>query len=338
MTEQGPQDQDSQALPDTVRERVALFIEQTIANTQAPTSETPRTEASPESTASAIFDILTGRRFSSLGRKRTAPFWEPVTERLATNIRPGEPVHFYYDVGPGYHASLRPGIDELTFTVGLSELLILSQIASFRRRVSEVYAGGVRFNLVIDNLCGLATNGVAVDDTTAYCADLRSLISATGMSDTVGLTVESEAFSPPGYELSEEEVTRDATRFDPSPKDVENVERFLGRRCSVEEAAERMARYELATATTERLLAGVVKGVRMTQRATSGTLGFRPFSGGDSRTQCGQVVLTTGSSQKIRPVLLTSQNVDDYVSTRLTFPDALPPVVSHVTYSERRDG
>jgi hypothetical protein len=95
-----------------------------------------------------------------------------------------------------------------------------------------------------------------------------------------------------------------------------------------------MARYRQAGDLTERMLEGIVRGVRMTQRATGGTLGFRPFPGGDSRTQVGELALSPNPNGALRPVLLTSRNVHRYRCTKMEFPRLLPPAVKYVTCAE----
>jgi hypothetical protein len=103
----------------------------------------------------------------------------------------------------------------------------------------------------------------------------------------------------------------------------------------VQEANERIDRYRRTGIVTELLLARVVGGVRMTQRASATTLGFRPFPGGDSRTQCGHVAMGRNTHGKLRPILLTSRNVGAYELRSLTFPGLLPSLVNDVTYAER---
>jgi len=284
----------------------------------------------------AIFDVLTSRRFCYLGRKRTAPYREATLSLLRRDMEQGEPVRFYFDVGPGYHASTRPGTDGLVFDVGLSELFVLQQIVRFCNRVREVYPPGARFSLVIDNFCALATNDIPVESTSAYCERLRALIAETGTEDVVDLIVESEAFSLPEYEQLLAGIEAQPPPSDLSDADLENVVRFLGRSCEVAEAGERVERYRRSGIVTEMLLERVVHGVRMTQRATGATLGFRPFAGGDQRTQCGEVALTHRSKGGLKPVLLTSRNIDDYHCATVENPEVLPPSIPRFSWAEPR--
>jgi hypothetical protein len=247
----------------------------------------------------------------------------------------GEPVSFWYDVGPGYHASLRPGEVDLSFDIGLAELLILFQIASFCHRVAELYPPGARFSLVVDNLCALRTNDIPVARTEEYCLRFRGLIRELELDDRVGMTVESEEFDLGEYDDVLAGVQPQPLAAPLSGDDLENVERFLGRPCSLAEAAERADRYRRTGMVTEHLLRRVVRGVRMTQRASETTLGFRAFPGGDSRTQCGEVAIGRNTKGKLRPVLLTSRNVDDYDCVRVADLDDLSLPISHVTFAEK---
>lgn len=315
---------------DSVETYVAMIMSRLRA---APRAQSATTN-DPEVTSSAIFSILTSREFCYLGRTRTEPYRERVVDEMMADIRNAAPVSFYYDLGAGYHASIEPEKSGLVFNVGFSELCALAQVASFCNRVAEIYPPGARFVLVIDNVCGLVTNDIPLERTTAYCAELRSLIGEAGAGDRVSVLVESEEFSLAGYEIDRARLMEDIAALNPSREDIENVIRFLGRSCELAEAVERIARYRQAGEMTERMLEGVVRGVRMTQRATGGTLGFRPFSGGDSRTQVGELAITPNGKGSFRPVLLTSRNVGRYRCTRLQYPQLLPSAIRHVTYAE----
>lgn len=85
---------------------------------------------------------------------------------------------------------------------------------------------------------------------------------------------------------------------------------------------------------TANLFSSIIEDVQITQRATPTKLGFRPFPGGDSRTQCGEVVLTRTVKGKLRPLLLTSRNAGGFSLKRLEYPDLLPAIIPHITYAE----
>ena len=62
-----------------------------------------------DSAAEATSEILTHRRFCALSRGRASHYREAILGRLATKVRDSAPLEFWYDIGPGYHASLAPG-------------------------------------------------------------------------------------------------------------------------------------------------------------------------------------------------------------------------------------
>jgi hypothetical protein len=289
-----------------------------------------------ETLASMIFSVLTSRAFCSLGRKKVDCYRDEVMTSLRKRMATGGVFRFFYDIGPGYHATTRPGILPLRYDVGLSELLILAQVNALCRRVAELYQPGARFWLVIDNLCGLRTNDIPLDLTEGYVRQLRRLIQETRMSETVELIVESEEFSLEEYDELLGNVDVRPPDVEPSPEAVDNVARFLGRSCTQSEASERIERYRRTGSVTDHLLNRLIEGVHMTQRATGATLGFRPFPGGDQRTQAGDLVLTRGSKGRLRPVLLTSRNVDNYDCVRLELPDVLPTPMTHVMFASSR--
>jgi hypothetical protein len=314
----------------TLREEVGSYI----AGIMARFTAGPKTSAVAEgSLAEELFKLLTGRQFCRLSRARAAHYRERALRSFDECLQRGEPLSFSYDIGPGYHATLLPGEQGLSFDVGLSEVLLLNQVTSFCDRVVALYPPGAHFWLVVDNLCGLWTNDIAVERTTGYCTQLRALIRALNLEHRIEVLVESEQFDLAEYGELFSELEERPLASTPSEDDVENVERFLGRRCNSAEAAQRIDRYRRATIVTEKLLASVVRGIRMTQRASAATLGFRPFPGGDARTQCGEVAITRSVRGHLRPILLTSRNVDNYDQMHFHYPEHLPAPVSRVTYA-----
>ena len=121
----------------------------------------------------AVATDPTSREFCYLGRTKAAVYHDETVRELSERTDRRAPAWFSYDIGPGYHASVRPG--RTAFLRGRSmELLILSQIASFFTRIANVYPPGARFWLVIDNLCALRTNDIATEATEGYCANSGS--------------------------------------------------------------------------------------------------------------------------------------------------------------------
>ena len=286
------------------------------------------------SIAAQVFAVLTSRDFCYLGKARAAVYRDEVVGSIVEAVRRGDPIRFFFDIGGGYHASIRPGEEDLLFDVGLAELLVLRQIADFATRVSELYAGGVRFSLVIDNMCALLVNDIPLEKTEGYCAALRELIRSVGVGNLVDVLVESEHFSVLDFERERARGCDPHDDIALTPKHYENVWRFLGRSCDEHEVSERVRRYREVIDASERLLTPLIQGVHLTQRATRTTLCFRPFRGGDSRIQCGTVGLTRNNKGKLCPVLLTTSNLPEYVLHRYCFPGLLPTSISSVTYAE----
>ncbi|WP_405234356.1 hypothetical protein [Lentisalinibacter salinarum] len=287
-----------------------------------------------EALANEVFSVLTSRRFCYLSRKRVECYRQQVVTSLVRRIALGEPFRFFYDIGPGYHATTRPGELPLRFDVGLSELLILAQVHDLCHRIGELYPPGGKFWFVVDNLCALRTNDVPLTNTELYVTRMRELIKTTKMTDMVELIVESEAFDLEEYDSLLAGIASRAPMSHPSPGAVDNVSRFLGRPCTDEEAASRIELYSRTSAVTDQLVDRLIRDVHMTQRATGATLGFRPFAGGDQRTQAGELVLTRSAKGRLKPLLLTSRNVDSYDCVRFGLTNVLPSPIPYVSYAE----
>jgi hypothetical protein len=289
-----------------------------------------------DDTVATIFDILTHRRFSHLSRRQAQPYRDGVTSLLRADVSRGRPTRFYYDLGPGYHASIDLASPELSFEPGLGEMIALRQIVRLLHRVQGVYPPGAAFWLIIDNLCGLATNDIPLERTEAYVVRLRRLIEQLRLEARISVLVESELNS---WETYRDRLEQEAPDPHPevTPSDVQNVARFLGRSCDPSEAAARMELYSRTGRVTEELLAPAIEGVRLTQRATPSTLGFRAFPGGDQRIQSGQLALSPDSTGRVRPILITTYNTEQYDLQWISPPEDLPTSVRRLLWAERRD-
>ena len=283
-----------------------------------------------------IFRILTSQRYGYLGRRKSEPYRSIVEAHLAQHVASAQPLHFYFDLGPGYHAGISRLNRSLGFEVSLSELLALRQIVLFANEVRSVYFPGVHFFVVIDNLCGFYTNDIPLECSSRYVEDFRRLIRNVGAEDLVSLIVESELFSCEEYEavLGSVEVQKPIGIV--PDEVVDNVARFLGRDCTQREAALRIEQYRRTGITTETLMATRINGVRLTQRASPTTLGFRAFPGGDQRTQAGRLALTRNGNGngKLRPTLITSRNSENYELLELNTYDLLPDPLHSVLYAD----
>jgi hypothetical protein len=284
-----------------------------------------------------IFDLLTSQRYNYLGRLRSEVYRDPVLASVSRDVAENRPVRFYYDLGGGYRASLQPGKAGLIFDVGLAELLALHQVASFCNAVQTIYPPGARFTLVIDNLCALLTNDIPVECTERYVHGLRALIAEVGLDERVDVLVESERLPTAAYEAEFARIEPFTGNPEPTAAEIDNVARFLGRPCTVPEAAARIERYRRASQTTERLLEPVIDGVHLLQRAAPGMPCFRSFPGGDQRIQAGDVALGHNANGKLRPVLLTSRNIGCYRLLGVACPGILAAAVPEVIYAMRSD-
>lgn len=272
-----------------------------------------RTEAS---SLDQVLAILASRRFTHLSRQQSLGHLLRMRAPLLADMAAGRPLRFAYDLGPGYHASVRPDFGALCFVPGLGELLALRQIALFNQAVSAVYAPGVDFSLVIDDLCAWASNGIALELTASYVQRLQALVAAVGLHRKVCVLAESAVVSKTDYGCAVDRTPLLAWTGAVTAADQENVSRFVGRACSVSEASEYLARYQRAQAVSDSLMAKHLPGVRLTQRSTAQCLGFRCFAGSDVRLQTGEVDLLmteresasgTGTG-RFRPCLITSRN------------------------------
>ena len=302
----------------------------------SPGAQRTRPAVDDAALANEIFTVLTSRAFCYLGRSNAERYRDDTVASLLRRMATGEAFRFFYDIGPGYHATIRPGVLPLCFDVGLAELLMLSQVNTLWRRIVEIYQPGARFFFVVDNLCGLRTNDIPLELTEAYVRRFRQLIEETGLSGRVKLIVESEEFDLRGYDRLLANIEVQPPVAEPTPQAVDNVARFLGRVCTATEAAERIERYRRTGTVTNRLLDGLVQGVHLTQRATGATLGFRPFPGGDQRTQVGELALTRSEKGRLCPVLITTRNVDNFDYARIELPGVLPKPMTHITFASAR--
>ncbi|GIW87509.1 MAG: hypothetical protein KatS3mg108_1833 [Isosphaeraceae bacterium] len=280
--------------------------------------------------AERVFGLLTHRDFCYLGRSRVEGYRRPVVEAFRGRVERGEPLVLFYDLGGGYHASLRRDWRELMFRVGLGEWFVLSQIGRFLDRLQRFYLPGAEFRIVIDNLCAWAVNDIPIARTEAYVSQFRRLIAAVRLERVVGLLVESEVLDWGDYAEAVERELRVVEVGPITNQEKANVERFLGRACDGSEAEWRVARYRAAGRVSDRLIAPWITGPRLTQRASDRTLCFRPFPGGDSRIQAGQVGLVLDGDGELRPVLVTDRNVDRLRWVSLDPPPPLPAEVGVV--------
>lgn len=312
----------------SVVSEIRRFLRQVVDGFQPGHPSHPAIDA-PHTIAESVFAILTRRQFTYLGKSRAGVYRDSILRHLAEDANAGRPLRFYYDIGGGYRAGIDPRRRELCFSPGLGELLALRQITLLDRHIRAVYSPGAKFSLVVDNVCALLVNDIPVHRTSRYCAELRNMVGQLNLGERVDLLVESEQFRSEDYCVDTSSVSPSS----PSSDDNENVARFLGRDCEPSETIERMSRYRVVSAETEKRFGSIARGVRMTQRATPSTFGFRSYPGSDSRIQSGNVILTYGPNGRIRPRLVTTRSPIAASIRHLDVSDLLPLPSGQVGYA-----
>ena len=284
-------------------------------------------------TADLIFSRLCCREYCYLSKSRSGTYRPLVVPWIRQAEARREPIPFNFDIGGGYHAGIDPDHLELTFEVGIGELLMLRQIQRFHADVTAFYPPGVRFRLVVDNLCALLVNDVPLAQMSRYCEALRALIRQVGLEDRISLYIESEQMDSACFATMQAKAMQELKNgcsLTVTPQQHANVQRFLGRTCDVYEAHQRMARYHSVTMISDNWVRTQLPGIRMAQRASDGVLAFRSFPGGDSRLQSGQLALVPGTQGRLKPVLITTRNVSLYELRHFAALDLLPPALPQI--------
>jgi len=281
-----------------------------------------------------LFETLASREFCALSLGRVAGCRDRVVAGVKRALHRVEPIHFYYDLGGGYATSFRSGAARPVSDVGLAELLLLHQVTQLSARVRQFYPVGIRFSLVIDNLSAFLVDDVPLSETALYCRSLRRLVDDLSLPTLIDLIVTSEYFS-----------VSDFAEAWPCGAGVPDIAALMNRSQRIasgelvggHDAAEGECACGVHTArqAAESLLAPMIRGVRLTERATTGSLGFRPFPGGEATGERSEVVLTRGRRTALAPMQLTAANLADYRVERHGVAGILPSTVVEVGYAER---
>jgi hypothetical protein len=281
-----------------------------------------------------LFETLASREFCSLSLGRVTGCRDAVVASVKRALHRVEPIHFYYDLGGGYSTSFRSGSARPVTEVGLGELLLLRQVIQLAARVRQFYPVGIRFSLVIDNLSAFLVEDVPLTDTLAYCRNLRRLIDDLGLPAMTDLIVTAECFSVPDFAgawprgAGVPDIAALANRS-PAAATVSRDE------TTDDEHARRM---QAAQQAAERLLAPMIRGVHLSERAATGPLGFRPFPGGEASCEPGEIVLTRAGRSGLAPMRLTAANHAEYRVERHALAGLVPSTIIPVGYAERVTG
>ena len=271
---------------------------------------------SVDSAAAAVFDALVEPGLCATPAAEREALRAATLPRITPAVALGAPVDLYLDLGHGYRCGVQPGREALTFEVGLGEWFLLSQIARLGHGVAALYAPGIRFHLVIDNLFAWQIYRVPVADTERYCAWLRALIAATGLDQLVRVLVESEQATAAQFESAlEAELAREPGH-------------------ALNPTGQQPRRYLAAAAASRRLLSSWIDGPRLSLQAQPGALRFRPYPAGDGRIGAGEMCLTP-SDGRFRPTVVTRLNCGRYTRTRMTAPPCLPDLIRSISIAQQ---
>ena len=264
---------------------------------------------SPDDTADKIIKILTQRVFNYKSKSSISQIILKVRHNLLKQIKNGIPIHFYLLYNGGYRASSLSNQQQLIFEPDQTEMMLLYQISLLKKEIIAVYELGINFSIVVNNGVAKWVNDIPIAATAAYAKQLRKMIMNFGADNSVHVLVQSELIGfDPNFSFKPL-----ALQSIISIEEHAIIERFLGRRCSPEEAAYRSSLYQVCEARWAQDLFPVTKthdGIVMRQVAHSEMLSFRPFPGGAIRIQNG----TFGFqylNKHLRPKLITSKDTSE---------------------------
>ncbi|MFA6399415.1 MAG: hypothetical protein WCW44_03555 [archaeon] len=254
-----------------------------------------------------FFRILSSKKYCYLTRKATEKYSSFIIDSVRKSMKLNEPVTIYYTLGGGYHAPYIFG-KAPSYSPGLGELFTVFQMKSFSDNVEEIYAPGVRFVILIDDVCAKMSNNIPSKGVEKYSSTFRSLLHEFGLSELVSLVLESEYFSEKEFDSCGGLTVKQLTK-----KDYENVRRFFGCCDSEKEAEKVFFKYKNINAKSRELLHSLTtEGIHLLQRANESCMCFRSFPGGDQRIQCGEMALLVEKDKVKKPVLITTTSCQRY--------------------------
>lgn len=264
----------------------------------------------PDEIAERIIKVLTHRIFNFQSKKKLSEIVFKVRQNLLGEIKEHKTLKFFLLYNGGYRASPALNQQPLIFDPDQTELMLLYQIALLNKKILAFYNYGIEFVIVINNGVAKWVNDISVGDTENYANRLRRMIAYFGAENSVSVLIQSELG---GFEPSFScELSHSVSTFSDDEHLV--VERFLGRRCSLKEAAYRSSLYNLAELKWAEELSPIIaskNGIAMRQIAHPDMLSFRPFPGGAIRIQNGTFGFQY-QENTLLPKLITSKNVKEH--------------------------
>jgi hypothetical protein len=199
--------------------------------------------------------------------------------------------------------------------------MLLYQIALLKDKILTLYSHGIEFFIVINNGVAKWVNDIPILDTENYANQLIKMIHFFGAETCIKVLLQSEldGFNPDfsfGSFESQPIISAD---------DHAIVERFLGRRCSRDEAEYQLALYKLAEFKWADDLSHIIlahDGIIMRQVAHPDMLSFRPFPGGAIRIQNGTFGFQYQNGT-LMPKLFTSKSTREHDVHWIPYPLSL---------------
>lgn len=306
-------DDDRQDYPDSLRaagDVISSYLERCAAQARldlAADRAQPTSEV--HAPVEAIVSTLLHKDFNHQSRGRVAHLLPEVRRRIAAHVSRGSPVQLFMSYNGGYHATTHPDLSlPLGFEASTAELMFLHLVARLRRRICEVHAPGVVFHIVLNNGVAHFVNDIPVEHTEGYARKLEAMIAELGGTADLRVLVQSR-LGDFAARMRDVDIPVPDT-IDPAVH--RNIERFLGRRCSEAEARLRLGRYAPAEAAWWQELRPIIDaadGLRLLQVASADFLSFRPFPGGATRSQTGQLGFRL-QQERVVPVLITTRSVE----------------------------
>lgn len=259
--------------------------------------------------AEEIYNILVSKEFNYQSKKNIAHLRNESIRIIAGYIEQNKPIKLYYSVGGGYKATINPKyLSSINYTLGLGELLIIYQVCRLEQRVKNIYSQGIEFNIIIDNGVANYVNDISIEMTEKYVSLYQKLIDYLGKSNVIKLIVQTRDLN-----WLKELRSIQIDKIDRISEDeYNNIKRFCGRECDREEALELQARYNAAMKFSVQLIRNHIgNSIWMLQHSNGNCLTFRPFPGGASRIQVGDVALKKEDT-RVKPGLISTKNYDQY--------------------------
>jgi hypothetical protein len=279
--------------------------------------------------ADVIVGILLNHEFNHQSRGRVAHLLPAVREAIIAQIARHQPIQLFISYNGGYHATTRSDFSRpLGFDAAATELLLLFMIARLKERLVAVYPPGMICQVVLNNGVAHFVNDIPLQRTEAYAQRLEDMIARLGGRNDVRVLVQSRLGDFTGR--MREAAMDPAQEIDAATH--HNIERFLGRPCSTAEARLRLGRYAPAEAAWWQELRQIIaaaNGIRLLQVASPHFLSFRPFPGGATRSQTGQIGFRINSG-KVVPTLVTTATFLKacVLATPICLPSVLAPAAS----------